>query len=121
MLLTNMLYFVELGDGVQLYNKSIEKIHQIRDELRQCKEQMKQKFQANNELVTEIQQMHLQSETADKKIKELQQEFQLLEKSDIMIQNEKKHKLTEIAKLKETNYNLSKSKESTISEASKIE
>ena len=31
MLLTNMLYFIELGDGVKFYNESIEKIHQLRD------------------------------------------------------------------------------------------
>ena len=45
----------------------------------------------------------------------------MLERSDIMIQNEKKHKLTEIQKLKETIFNLDKSKETTISEAAKIE
>lgn len=33
---------------------------------------------------------------ADKKTKDLKHEFSLLEKSDVMISNEKKHKLTEI-------------------------
>lgn len=31
MLLTNMLYFIELGDGVKYYNESIEKIHSLRE------------------------------------------------------------------------------------------
>jgi chromosome segregation ATPase len=31
MLLTNMLYFIELGDGVKHYNDSIEKVHALRD------------------------------------------------------------------------------------------
>ena len=53
-------------------------------------------------------------ETADKKVKELHNEFQLLERSDIMIQNEKKHKLTEIQKIKDTIFQLQKSKEQTI-------
>jgi structural maintenance of chromosome 4 len=30
MLLTNMLYFIELGDGVKHYNESIELIHNLR-------------------------------------------------------------------------------------------
>ena len=34
MLLTNMLYFIELGDGVKYYNESIEKIHALREKLR---------------------------------------------------------------------------------------
>lgn len=71
MLLTNMLYFIELGDGVKYYNESIEKIHTLRERLRKQKELMKQKFTENQQLVTEIQQLHLQIETADKKIKEL--------------------------------------------------
>ena len=31
MLLTNMLYFIELGDGVKYFNESIEKIHKLRE------------------------------------------------------------------------------------------
>jgi len=44
MILTNMLYFVELGEGVKYYNSSIEKIHGYREELRKQKEIMKGKF-----------------------------------------------------------------------------
>lgn len=44
MLLTNMLYFIELGDGVKYYNESIEKIHQLREQLKGKKDEMKKKF-----------------------------------------------------------------------------
>ena len=47
MLLTNMLYFIELGDGVKYYNESIEKIHQLREQLKAKKDDMKKKFQEN--------------------------------------------------------------------------
>lgn len=55
MLLTNMLYFIELGDGVKYYNESIEKIHTLREQLKNKKDEMKRKFQENQNLVTEIQ------------------------------------------------------------------
>lgn len=44
MLLTNMLYFIELGDGVKHYNESIEQIHKLRAELTENKDRMKAKF-----------------------------------------------------------------------------
>lgn len=31
MLLTNMLYFIELGDAVSVYNQSVEQITQLRE------------------------------------------------------------------------------------------
>lgn len=31
MLLTNMLYFIELGDAVSVYNRSVEQITQLRE------------------------------------------------------------------------------------------
>ena len=58
MLLTNMLYFIELGDGVKHYNESIEQIHKLRAELTENKDRMKAKFQENQQIVTEIQQHH---------------------------------------------------------------
>ena len=42
--LANMLYFIELGDGVNFYNNSIETICKLREEMKQKKEQMKNKF-----------------------------------------------------------------------------
>lgn len=82
---------------------------------------MKRKFQENQNLVTEIQQLHQQIEVADKKIKDLSHEFQLLERSDVMIQNEKKHKLTDIQKLKDAIFTFKKSKETSINEQMRIE
>ena len=57
---------------------------------------MKTKFQENQQLVTDIQQLHLQIQNAEKKLKELKHGFANLEKEDIMISNEKKQKATEI-------------------------
>jgi len=39
MLLTNMLYFIELGDGVRQYNETIEKIHTLKEELKKIREE----------------------------------------------------------------------------------
>jgi septal ring factor EnvC (AmiA/AmiB activator) len=100
MLLTNMLNFVELGAGVRLYNEELERITKLREDLRAKKEEMKERFTENQQLVTDIQQLNEQIDHADKKIKELQHEYQLLEKSDVMLQNEKKHKASEIYKIK---------------------
>jgi len=47
MILTNMLYFVELGDGVRQYNEVIQTIHSLREKLRTQKELMKSKFTEN--------------------------------------------------------------------------
>lgn len=44
MLLTNMLYFIELGSVVRLFNEELEKISRLREELRQNKDKMKDKF-----------------------------------------------------------------------------
>ena len=49
-----MLYFIELGNGVKIYNESIEKIHKLRELIQVKKEEMKQKFQQNKKLVEEI-------------------------------------------------------------------
>ena len=121
MILTNMLYFVELGDAVGKYNKIVSKLAGLREKLREKKEETKKKFEENQQLVTEIQQFHQQIEQADKKIKECQTEFQTLEKSDVMIQNEKKHKLTEISKLKDNQHQIKKSREKMLDESLLIE
>ena len=102
MLLTNMLYFVELGDGVKSYNESIEKIHKLREDLRKQKELIRESLAENNQLVQEISGLHAGVGAAEQRGKDLRNEFQLLERADIAIQNEKKHKLTEIQKIKDT-------------------
>ena len=42
--------------------------------------------------------MHQQQEEADRREKDLKKDFELLERQDIMINNEKKAKLVEISK-----------------------
>ena len=44
MLLTNMLYFIELQEGVKLYNGVIESIQRFKEELKGKKAEMKKKF-----------------------------------------------------------------------------
>lgn len=38
MMLTNMIYFIELGEAVQLYNESIQNITNLRAELKKTKD-----------------------------------------------------------------------------------
>lgn len=59
-------------------------------------------FMKNHTLVAEITNLHTQQEEADKREKELTRDFSLLERQDIMINNEKKHKISEIEKTKKT-------------------
>ncbi len=42
--------------------------------------------------------MHAQQEEAERREKDLKRDFELLERQDIMINSEKKHKLVEISK-----------------------
>lgn len=42
--------------------------------------------------------MHAQQEEAERREKDLKRDFELLERQDIMINGEKKHKLVEISK-----------------------
>jgi len=47
MLLTNMLYFIELGAGVKHYNESIEAIQKIREQLKISKHELQKKLTEN--------------------------------------------------------------------------
>ena len=58
-------------------------------------------FEQNSALVAIITNLHTQIEEADRRTKELTRDFELLERQDIMINNEKKHKITEVAKLEQ--------------------
>lgn len=49
--LANMLYFTELGEGVNKYNSTIETICNLKDQIKQNKEQIKNSFVTNQELV----------------------------------------------------------------------
>ena len=54
MILTNMLYFIELGAGVKHYNESIEIMQKIRDELKMNKSECKKKLTENKQMVLDI-------------------------------------------------------------------
>lgn len=91
-------YFIDLGDGVKMYNETMAKIQELREDIKVKKEEKKEMFMKNHTLVAEITNLHTQQEEADKREKELTRDFSLLERQDIMINNEKKHKITEISK-----------------------
>ena len=96
--LQNYRFFMDLGDGVRSYNDFMEKIQEARDEVKAKREEKKEKFHKNHALVAEINNLHTQIDESEKKEKELKKDFELLERQDIMINNEKKLKITEIAK-----------------------
>ena len=60
----------------------------------------KENFQKNKDLVNEITNLHTQQEEADKREKELKRDFELLERQDRMITNDRKSKIIEIGKIK---------------------
>jgi len=91
-------FFVDLGDIIKQYNEAMSKISTKREDVRIKKEERKEMYVKNSALVQEITNLHHQQEEADRRQKELRKDFELLERQDIMINNEKKHKISEIAK-----------------------
>lgn len=102
LLLSNLLLYAELGESVALYNESVEKIARLRDILNQKKVEMRAKFQENAELVTEIGSAQAEIAGAQARRKELSDQFQELQKTDVAICTEKEHLNEEIEKLGET-------------------
>ena len=96
--LTTYRFFMDLGDGVRAYNDFMEKIQDCRDKVKEKREEKKEKFVKNHALVAEINNLHTQIDESEKREKELKKDFELLERQDIMINNEKKMKISEIAK-----------------------
>ena len=90
MLLTNMLYFIELGAGVKLYNESIAAIQELREALKVSKAELQEKLSANKQMVVDIQRLHAQIGEAEAKSEELQAEFAKLEKEDVVIRHKQK-------------------------------
>ena len=62
------------------------------------REEKKEKFTKNHALVEDINNLHTQIDESEKREKELKKDFDLLERQDIMIGNEKKMKIAEISK-----------------------
>jgi len=91
-------FFIDLGDAVQAYNDTMQLITQGRNEIKAKRDQKKELFHDHQSLVNEIQNLHHQQEEADRREKDLKTDFALLERQDIMINNEKKAKLVEISK-----------------------
>lgn len=56
-------------------------------------------FQENQTLVSEINSLHSQKEQAEKKLAEHKKDFDVLERSDALVNNEKKNKVAEKIKL----------------------
>lgn len=47
MILSNMLYFIELQESVEVYNQAIEKIQSLKDKLKENKTQQAEKIKEN--------------------------------------------------------------------------
>ena len=83
-------FFMDLGDSVRLYNEFMEKITVGREQIKARREEKKEKFVKNRDLVAEINNLHQQIDESEKREKELKKDFELLERQDVMINNEKK-------------------------------
>lgn len=64
--------------------------------------------------------MHTQQEEADRREKEIKKDFDLLERQDIMINNEKKHKLSEIARTEKQIIEFEKEKQEMVDRNNQI-
>lgn len=64
--------------------------------------------------------MHTQQEEADRREKEIKKDFDLLERQDIMINNEKKHKLSEIARTEKPIIEFEKEKQEMVDRNNQI-
>lgn len=93
-----MRFFIELSDMVQQFNTAGKSIAEQRELLRSQKERKKETFEKHSSLVAEINSLHSKQEAADRKHKELQRDFEVLERADVVVNNEKQNKINEIKK-----------------------
>ena len=92
------------------------------------KEKKKVMFQENTTLVSEINSLHNQEEQAKKKHAEHKKDFEILERSDALVNNEKKNKVAErikfekkIKELEEEKVQVAKRNEDIVAEMPEIE
>lgn len=114
-------FFMDLGDGVKAYNEYMESINETREQVKIKREEKKEKFVKNHALVAEINNLHTQIDESEKREKELKKDFELLERQDIMINNEKKMKVSEIAKTERQIKDYQKQKLEIIEKCNQIE
>jgi len=62
------------------------------------KDKKKTMFAENAALVTEINNLHSQTEQAVKKLNDFKKDFEILERADAVVNNEKKQKIAEKSK-----------------------
>jgi hypothetical protein len=113
-------FFIDLGDAVKQYNDTMTLMTQARNEVKTKREEKKDLFHVHQSLVSEIQNLHAQQEEADRREKDLKRDFELLERQDIMINNEKKHKILEISKTEKQIVEFEKEKQNMIDRNSQI-
>ena len=101
MLLKNMDFFCELGEGVAKLNSSIGVIEERKTQARTVKEHKKKMMEENQGLVQEIQMLMAKEDLANQTQEKLTTDFRNLEKSDIQIRNDMKHNISKIHKAQE--------------------
>ena len=81
-----------------MFNEMGKSVTDHREFLRVQKEKKREMFTQNGALVTEINNLHSQQEQADRRMKDFQRDFEILERADLVVNNEKKHKISEVSK-----------------------
>ena len=114
-------FFIDLGDGVRAYNQFMESITSGREAIKSKREEKKETYRQNGALVAEINSLSTQIDESEKKERELKEAFEELERQDVMINNEKKSKVTEIAKATRRGEDFKKKKQEVIEQCHQIE
>jgi len=90
-LLQNILNFLDLGDSLRGVNATVQKIENLRVEMRALRDDKRQKMEDNKDIVQTLNTDIMNQEKADKIIAKHKDEFQTIEQADIRIVNDKEH------------------------------
>jgi uncharacterized phage infection (PIP) family protein YhgE len=102
MIFNNMINFIELGEGVNKLNQSIQAIEEKKTKAKEVKERKRKMMEENQGLVQEIRQLMATEDRANQRQEQLTNEFRVLEKSDIQLRNDLKHNISKIHKANES-------------------
>ena len=93
-LFLNMLFFIELGDGVIRLNNSLTAIEEKKSNARTVKENKKKMMEENQGLVANIRLLMATEDKANQRQEQITNDFRNLEKADIQLRNDMKHNLS---------------------------
>ena len=114
-------FFIDLGDGVRAYNQFQDRGKEAREAIKSKREEKKETLKQNAALCTTISNLSAQIDESEKKERQLKEAFEELERQDIMINNEKKSKLSEIAKATRRGEDFKRKKQEVIEQCHQIE